>query len=83
MEQAGVTIAIVSSVFGGMIVLLLYIWNMTQKNNDKRHEASEKRHEANENLISKLTDITVQQGNLLAKLDAMIEHHEKRLDKVK
>ena len=83
MAEAGTTIAIVSSVFGGMIVLLLYIWNMTQRNNDKRHEQSEKRHEANEILIAKLTEMTVQQGNLLAKLDTMSEHHEKQLDKIK
>lgn len=82
MEQASTTIAIVSSVFGGMIALLLYIWNLTQKNNDKRHQQSEKRHEANEILIAKLTDMTVQHGNLLSKLDAIIEHHEKQIDKI-
>lgn len=34
-------IAIVASFFGLMILLLMYIWKQTLKNNDDRHERSE------------------------------------------
>jgi Na+/glutamate symporter len=94
MEQAGTVIGIVSGVFGGIILLLIYIWNTAQKANEERHRANEKaneerhkaneeRHKANEMLIEKLSDVTVQQGKLLTKLDTMIEIHDKQLDKVK
>lgn len=82
MEQVSSAIALATGVFGGLIGLLIYIWNITQRANEKRHRDNEKRLEANEVLISKLTDMTVQQGNLLTKIDTMIEIHEKKLDKI-
>jgi len=75
MAETATVITVLSIVFGGVISLLIYIWNQTQKANEKRHEASEKRHEASELLISKLTETTV-------KMNTIIEYHEKQLDKI-
>ena len=61
------TIAIVSSVFGGVITLLIYIWNLTQKSNDRRHISSEKLIE--DLIASKHTnDLILQELKIITKI---------------
>jgi len=67
-ENAGTVIAIVSGVFGCTIVLLLYIWNLTQKANDKRHES-------NENLIAELVESKHTNDLILLELKLITAQH--------
>lgn len=75
MDQASQTITIVSVIFGGVISLLIYIWNQNIKINDRRHEMNEK-------LIGELTRNSTEQRILLEKLNTMIAHHESVIDKL-
>ena len=75
MEQAGTAIAITSSVFGAIIILLVYIWNLTQK-------ANEKRHEENERLINDLVKSKHTNDLILQKLELITSSQEERLKKL-
>jgi hypothetical protein len=83
-ENAGAVIAIVSGVFGCTIVLLLYIWNLTQKANDKRHESSEaliaelvESKHTNDLILLELKMITSQHANQLNDHGEIIKRHLK------
>jgi len=75
-------IATVTFAFGLVISLLLVIWKQSQKNNDKRHEASEKRHEENEAVIKSNNETIVKMGMVLAKYGERIESNTKMIEKL-
>lgn len=61
--------------FALIILLLLYIWNQTQKNNEKRHEESEK-------LIKGLVDSKHTNDLILQELKFLTTSHEEKLKKI-
>ena len=74
MDQASILITIVSAVFGFVIGLLIYIWTLTQKINDKRHEEHQL-------IIKELSANQTDQKMILIELRAMVSYHEKKLEK--
>ncbi len=75
-------IASITLAFGVVIALLIFIWKQSQKNNDKRHEASEKRHEENEAVIKSNNETIVKMGMVLAKYGERIESNTKMIEKL-
>jgi ABC-type bacteriocin/lantibiotic exporter with double-glycine peptidase domain len=65
----------IASVFSVVIILLLYIWNMTQKSNDKRHKE-------NENIIGKLSEAVTGISLVLVKLETNQENQQKEIDNI-
>lgn len=86
MDQIQTIITFLSIVFGGLISLLIYIWNQTQKANDKRHEESERRnailHEKHEKMTEELIKNSIEQKMILAELNTMVKYHEKKLEQL-
>ena len=72
----------IGTVFSLVITLLLVIWKMTQKANDKSHEASTERHEANEMLIKQNSNTSQTMSLLLVKLETNQENQQKEIDKI-
>lgn len=60
--------------FSVIISLLLYIWNQTNKNNEKRHSNTEK-------VLDKLTENTDKLTEVVTRLEVKHEMHEKILFK--
>ena len=69
-------IVTIVGVFSLVIVLLLYIWNITQKSNDKRHSD-------NEVIIKGISETSSTMGLLLVKLESNQEHQQKEIDKLR
>jgi hypothetical protein len=61
------------AVFSLVIVLLLYIWNTTQKTNDKRHTD-------NERIIKGITKTSNTMSLLLVKIETNQENQQKEID---
>ncbi len=68
-------IVTIASVFSLVIALLLYIWNTTQKSNDKRHADNEKLIEQNSNTSQTMS-------LLLVKLETNQENQQKEIDQI-
>tara|TARA_R110002020_G_C15762998_1_gene727299 strand:- start:50 stop:328 length:279 start_codon:yes stop_codon:yes gene_type:complete len=62
----------VAACFSVVIALLLYIWNQTQKNNEKRHTATEE-------IIKELADSKHTNDLILQRLEILVESHDKKL----
>lgn len=58
---------VIAGAFSFILMLLLYIWGTTLKNNNKRHEASEK-------LLSKAMDNQAGIQRIVDRHDVEIEH---------
>lgn len=81
-ESIWLPITTLTVVFGVVISLLLYIWNNSQKINNKRHEDSEERHSNNEKIFSKWTETQATVTNVLTELRANQKHQQKEIDKL-
>lgn len=70
-----VPILTISTVFSLLIALLLIIWKITWKNNDKRHTD-------NEDLLKEVAETTKKMGDLLIKIESKQEHQQKEIDQL-
>ena len=68
--------AIVGSLLGLIIILLLAIYGKDKKSNNKRHEDSEKLIQSLASNHDELSKITITQGNILAELKGKVEARE-------
>lgn len=70
-----IPLAIVSGVFGIVIMLLIHIWNQMIKDNDKRHSKTEE-------ILEKLTNNQTSTQVLLERIEFQIGQHEKDIDRL-
>lgn len=83
MEQAKVIIAetgwvitTLAIIFGTVITLLIYVWNLTQRANDKRHESSEK-------LVAELVESKHTNDLILSELKLISKGHDEDIKELK
>lgn len=76
MEQVGTIITTVTVVFGSVIALLIYIWNLTQKANEDKHAEHKESNKNNATLIAKLADSAVKQDLILQELRMLSQSHQ-------
>lgn len=69
-------LAIVAAVFSVVILLLLYIWNKTQNDNEKRHESHEE-------MLKTLVESNQEQKLINQRLEIMVNVHERELEDLK
>ena len=70
-----IPISIVVSIFAIVIALLLYIWKTSQAEMKARHDKAEDN-------IDKLTESQHQISMVLAKLETIVEYHEKSINEL-
>ena len=70
-----IPISIVVSIFAIVIALLLYIWKTSQAEMKARHDKAEDN-------IDKLTESQHQISMVLAKLETIVEYHERSINEL-
>ena len=76
-------VAIVGSVLGVLLLVLLAYWKLTQIVNEKRLSDNEKRHEESEKIISELYHNATVQTGINARLETLVQRNVRDIERIK